>query len=212
MTPWLSRAAGTPGQNGEFLLTSPAPSPMPSPAAGAPVRQTLGAPAAAAPDRAEGGGGAGGGRAGPGEGSASGEQGAGAAGRPIPERTPRSSGAPQPMSSGSPAALARAAEVRAPAPALGLCCARRTVQPWSPFCDVVVLTAFCHNLEGHCATVTLLASGAGLRTHSAVEPGALDAVRMCVVAPAAAAAAYGSRALLAGAPGGPCERARSRSG
>jgi hypothetical protein len=175
---------------------------MPSPAAGAPARRTQALPAAAAPDRAAGGGGAGGGGAGPGEGSASGEQGAGAAGRPTPERTPRSSGAPQPMSSGSPAALARAAEVRAPAPDLvraapGALSCRGAFSAMSQSPQLFALSRRVIAPRSPCLRMVHTArhSGAGVRKRSAADRAAPDAVETSVVAPAGT-----SRPRLAVAP------------
>lgn len=106
MTSFSAALAGISGQNGEYMLVSPspsaAPSPMgvtkPSPNPGAPSpAPTAAAQGAVAPDRAADGGGGGSGMG---------------LGFVTPITSPRGEpSAPRPMLSGSPAALARAAEV-----------------------------------------------------------------------------------------------------
>lgn len=85
-----------PGQNGEYMLISPGPSPAPSPGAALPAPRAGGRGQAPQPGAPAVGG--------------------PAAGFVTPAMSPRDAGAPRPLASGSPAALARAAEVRPKAP------------------------------------------------------------------------------------------------
>lgn len=96
------RPAGVPGQNGDYVLMSPSPSPAPSPAAltpgGGAARGTTRPPHA----RSASDGGAPRDRAEPGV----------RLGFATPGASPREPAGVRPAASGSPAALARAAEAR----------------------------------------------------------------------------------------------------
>ncbi|KAK9840631.1 hypothetical protein WJX81_005711 [Elliptochloris bilobata] len=96
---------GIPGQNGDYMLMSPSPSPSPSPALT--PQGAAAAPGVARPPQhtrsASGGGGSGVGPDAAGSGAR--------VGFVTPAASPRESGAPWPAPGGSPAALARAAEV-----------------------------------------------------------------------------------------------------